>query len=106
MSIKKTQQTDFTDGDQEVVFRLSALRLDSIANKQNLRIWCELLGFIGSAEKPVDKYAAHLTLSSILDGFTATEKTAAKKFLTAIERVAKEQIEDLESGTYDSTDTF
>jgi hypothetical protein len=100
----KTQYTG--DSDQLVEFALDALRLDGIANKEKLKVWGLMPGKIGGATEAVAAAEATIGLQDILDGFTAAEKNAAKVFLTAMERVMKNKLEELKAEDYNDSDTF
>ncbi len=108
MSVTKQMDTPFTGeaNPQAVKFTLDALRLDSITKKANLKIWGLLTGRIGDATQGVAKVEQTAGLQDVLDEFSAEEKTAAKTFLSAMERVLKDKSDDLKDETYDNTDTF
>ena len=106
MSVTKTQPTEFSTEDAPVKYTLTQLNIQSIHKKANVSLHCVLRGCIDGTDGEVAKYTTNLNIDDILDGFSAAEKTATKKFLAAVEREAVKKVEDLAAETHDDTDVF
>ena len=106
MSITKTQETPYTDGDQTVKYKLKDFRVNGLNHKATASIWCELAGFIGDATVQADSAETTVHVSDMITDMTTAEKQAAKAFIIALERIAKDQIKALKDETYDDSDAF
>lgn len=106
MSYTATKQTQYHDAPQPVKFKLAWVRLDAVDNPANLQINAGLNGRIGNAAGVVESVHKIATLDELKAEFTTAEKTAAKTFLAAIERLMSKKVADLADQTQDKTDVF
>ena len=106
MSVTKNRPTDFHTTNQDVVFRLKWLRIDSLMNLANLDVKGELTGSVAGTDGEIATHEESLTIQDIRDNLSASEKQAARAFIAAMERELAKKIAELENETHDSTDVF
>lgn len=106
MSVTKNMKLGILPDPVDIKFKLQTLKLQNLDDLEHLVVDGNLYGYIGDATSSGKQLQAHANYEQLIAGITATEKTAAKKFIAAVERILVNNTIELQDVTHDSVDVF
>jgi len=106
MSVTKSMKLEYLPGTVDIKFKLKTLKLENLTDLEHLVVYGDLYGYVGDVTKSGVQLRSFANYEQLIAGMTATEKTAAKKFITAVERILVSNTIELKDATHDKTDVF
>ncbi len=106
MSVTKNMKLEYLPDPVDIKFKLQTLKLQNLDDLEHLTVYGMLHGYIGDATNSGKQLQAHANYEQLIAGMTATEKTAAKKFIAAVERILVNNTIELQDTPHISTDVF